>query len=169
VDVVALSGAALAALAAGDRAGAELATGRGLSDYLTGPGCAATWRRRRDQVLRDPAVAAWVTGLVVDLATGAAVGRAGFHDFPDRHGLVEVGYAIDPAYRRRGYATSALGVLLDRAAREPDVRVVRASVRPDNEPSLRIVRAAGFTEVGDQWDPDDGLELVFERPARCRA
>jgi hypothetical protein len=24
----------------------------------------------------------------------------------------------------------------------------------------------GFVQVGDQWDDEDGLELVFERPPR---
>jgi hypothetical protein len=31
---------------------------------------------------------------------------------------------------------------------------------------LHIVRAAGFQQVGQQWDDEDGLELVFERPVR---
>jgi ribosomal-protein-alanine N-acetyltransferase len=46
---------------------------------------------------------------------------------------------------------------------------VRASVRPDNAPSLRLVRRWGFTEVGEQWDDEDGLETVFEVDARPRA
>ena len=79
--------------------------------------------------------------------------------------MVEVGYAIDPAYRRRGYARAALAALLDRATREPAVRTVRASVRPDNLASRALVESFGFIPVGQQWDDEDGLETVYERPA----
>jgi RimJ/RimL family protein N-acetyltransferase len=91
-----------------------------------------------------------------------AVGRAGFHGPPDDAGMVEVGYSIDPDRRRRGYARATLAYLLDRAGREPDVRAVRASIGPDNEPSLNLVRQFGFVEVGEQWDDEDGLEIVYE-------
>ncbi len=56
--------------------------------------------------------------------------------------------------------------LIEEAAGNPDVTVVRASVSPDNEPSLAIVRRLGFTQVGEQIDEIDGLELVFELPLR---
>ena len=36
---------------------------------------------------------------------------------------------------------------------------------PEIAASLHIVRAANFVEVGEQWDDQDGLELVFERSA----
>ena len=36
------------------------------------------------------------------------VGRAGFHGPPDAGGMVEVGYAVDPDFRRRGNAIAAL-------------------------------------------------------------
>jgi RimJ/RimL family protein N-acetyltransferase len=98
-------------------------------------------------------------------AAETAVGRAGFHGAPDENGMVEVGYAIDPAYRRRGYARAALAFLLDRAAREPAVRTVRASVRPDNHASRALIESTGFVPVGQQWDDEDGLETVYERPA----
>jgi len=76
--------------------------------------------------------------------------------------MVEVGYAVDPAYRRRGYARAALELLLARAARESDVRTVRATVSPDNHASRALILQYGFAEVGEQWDDEDGLELIYE-------
>ena len=69
-----------------------------------------------------------------------AVGAAGFHGSPDADGMVEVGYSVDPDFRRRGYARAAMQVLLDRAVAHPDVRVLRATISPDNEPSLNLDR-----------------------------
>lgn len=84
---------------------------------------------------------------------------------PDSAGLVEVGYAIDPAFRRRGYGRAALEALLARAAEEPSVRTVRASISPANLASRALVEQYGFVAVGEQWDVEDGLETVFEVPA----
>jgi RimJ/RimL family protein N-acetyltransferase len=76
--------------------------------------------------------------------------------------MVEVGYAVLPEHRRRGYARAALAVLLDRARREPRVRVVRASIAPDNAASLAAALPFGFVAVGEQVDEVDGLEVVHE-------
>lgn len=76
--------------------------------------------------------------------------------------MVEVGYAIDPAHRRQGYARAALRELLDRAARDPAVRTVRATVGPDNLASRNLIVQYGFIEVGEQWDDEDGLEIIYE-------
>jgi ribosomal-protein-alanine N-acetyltransferase len=92
------------------------------------------------------------------------VGHAGYHGPPDEHGMVEVGYSVDPAYRRRGYARAALAELLARAEREPAVRTVRASIRPANLASRALVAQYGFVEVGEQEDDLDGLEMVLEVP-----
>jgi RimJ/RimL family protein N-acetyltransferase len=136
-----------------------------LTDHLTGTEHRPLWRRRSRQVAEDAAAAEWVTRLVWAPAIGVAVRRAGFHGPPDEAGTVEVGYAIDPAYRRQGYAWAALAALLDRAAREPAVRTVRASVRPDSLASRALVESFGFVPVGQQWDDEDGLETIYERPA----
>jgi RimJ/RimL family protein N-acetyltransferase len=161
VRIVQLDADTLRALAAAERPAASPVP---LTDYLTGPDSRPSWERRRRQVSADPAEAAWVTGVVWVDGVGA-VGRAGFHGVPDGAGMVEVAYAIDPAYRRRGYARAALAVLLERAAREPAVRTVRATVRPDNVASRALVESSGFVPVGEQWDDEDGLEIVYERPA----
>ncbi len=117
---------------------------------------------RREQVEQDPASAAWVSGVIWDEQQQVAVGRAGYHGLPDQSGMVEIGYAVDPAYRRRGYARAALEILLQRAAHEPRVKTVRVTIRPDNVASYALASQYGFAEVGEQWDQEDGLEVVYE-------
>lgn len=162
VRIVHLTAAAFRALAEGDPDAAGTACGVPVSPYLAGPECRGLWRMRLAQCERDPASAAWVTGLIWDDRHRVAVGAAGYHGPPDGSGLVEIGYRVDPVYRRRGYARAAFEALLDRAAREPDVRRVRVSIRPDNLPSLGLALQYGFVRVGEQWDDEDGLETVYE-------
>ena len=118
-------------------------------------------------MLADPASAGWITGAVRDDGRGVTVGRAGFHGPPDAAGMVEVGYAIDPAHRRLGYARAALEILLGRAAAEPEVRTVRATISPGNVASRDLVLRYGFVEVGEQEDDEDGLEVVYEVGAQA--
>jgi RimJ/RimL family protein N-acetyltransferase len=166
VRIVHLSEPVLAALAAGDLVAAEAVSPVPLSEYLVGPECLGTWKRRHDQVARDPAEAGWVTGVIWDEERQIAVGRAGFHARPDAAGLVGIGYAVDPAYRRRGYARAAFEALLARAAADPLVHRVRVTIRPDNVASYGLVARYGFTEVGEQWDDEDGLEIIYEIDAQ---
>ena len=91
-----------------------------------------------------------------------AIGSAGFHSPPDANGRVEVGYRVEPAFRRQGVATEVVRALFDWAAREHGVQKFRASVSPTNVPSLAIIRRLGFRETGVQFDDVDGEELVFE-------
>ena len=76
--------------------------------------------------------------------------------------MVEVGYGVDPAYRRRGYARAALELAIERARAEPAVRTLRATISPDNEASLSLIRQYPFVQNGEQWDEEDGLELISE-------
>lgn len=162
VRIVQLNPAAPRALAEGDLESANAAADISLTPYFAGPDWRGLWRRRSAQVLEDPDSAVWITGVVWDDLRQLAVGRAGFHGPPDAAGMVEVGYAIDPAHRRQGYARAALLTLLDRAAHEPAVRTVRATVRPDNTASRNLIQQYGFSEVGEQWDDEDGMEIVYE-------
>lgn len=168
MQIVHLTGPVFRALAAGDRAAAERLSPVPLSDYLAGPECRGVWERRSRQVEADPASAGWVTGIIWDEQITTAVGRAGFHGPPDETGMVEIGYAVDPLHRRRGYARAALEALLHRAADEPGVSTVRLTISPDNEPSTNLALQCGFQRVGEQWDDDDGLEVIYERPRRAR-
>ena len=127
-------------------------------------------RSRRSQQEADPSRAQWVRGVVIP-ASGpvrALAGHAGFHgppgvNGPGTSGALEVGYTIFEAYRGRGYAAEAADALIAWAGREHAVRHFYASVAPDNAPSLAVIARLGFTRCGEQWDDEDGLELVFER------
>jgi len=165
VRIVHVTGPVFEALAGGDLAAANAVSPVPLTAYFAGPDWRGTWRRRARQVEHDPASASWVTGIIWDEEQQVAVGRAGFHAPPDPDGMVEVGYAVAPAHRRRGYARAALEALLQRSAEEPEVRTVRASIRPDNVASYRLAARYGFVEVGRQWDDEDGLEVIYEVPA----
>ncbi|MGH8868090.1 MAG: GNAT family N-acetyltransferase [Actinomycetes bacterium] len=165
VELVRLAAPVLHALAGGDLAAANRAGTLDLTSYFVEPGMRSVWQRRSRQVRDDPGSAGWITRVIWDPVREVAVGHAGFHGPPDAKGMVEVGYSVDPRWRRQGYARAALEALLDRAAREPGVRTVRASVRPDNTASRNLVLQYGFREVGEQWDEEDGLETVYERDA----
>ena len=93
------------------------------------------------------------------------VGRLGFHGPADNDGMLEIGYEVFPAYRRRGYAREAVVAMFRWAQQDPGVRRFRASVSPQNLPSRNLVTALGFVEVGSQWDEEDGEELVYELAA----
>ena len=165
VSIVQIDGPTLHALADGDLARAARTSPVRLSEWLVSPEAIGTWRMRARQADESPQDLPWVTGVIWDEETETCVGKAGFHAAPDADGMVEVGYAVDPAYRRRGYARAALEAMLARAAADPTVRTVRASVSPDNAPSLALITGYGFAQVGEQWDEEDGLELVYERDA----
>jgi RimJ/RimL family protein N-acetyltransferase len=164
VRIVQLDAVTLAALADGDLERAQRSAPVELSPYLAGPESVSTWRFRAKQAIETPQDLPWVTGVLWDDAVGTAVGKAGFHAAPNDDGMVEIGYAVDPTYRRRGYARAALETMLERARREPDVRVLRATVSPDNAPSLALIGQYPFVEVGEQWDDEDGLETIYEMP-----
>ena len=154
---------ALVALIAGDLPTASAAAGVPLTAYLVSESW--LWRVRLEQIRADPASADWIAQAAVAEPDGIVVGHGGFHGPPDADGTVEVAYSVDPAYRRRGYAKAMLAALLARADADPAVRGVRASIRPDNAGSLATIAGFGFTKIGEQWDPEDGLENVYLRPS----
>ena len=161
VRILQLNGSAFDALAAGDLTTANAATVV-LSDYFAGPDWRSLWRMRSEQARQDPSCVAWVTGVIWDEGRHLAVGCAGFHAPPDTEGMVEIGYAVVPIHRRHGYARAALEMLLERARGEPAVRKVRVTIAPENSASQDLAAQYGFTAVGEQWDDEDGLEVIYE-------
>jgi RimJ/RimL family protein N-acetyltransferase len=121
----------------------------------------STLNYRLAQMETDPATQPWLIHLIVIRDSGEMAGYITFHGPPVKEGWVEIGYQIEPEHRRRGYASEAAMAMFSWAA-EQGVERFRASVSPDNEPSLAMVRKMGFHRTGEQWDDIDGLEYVFE-------
>ncbi len=112
----------------------------------------------------DPSAQPWLGRAIVHTdADGArwVMGTCGFHAPPGPDGRVEVGYSIQPQWRRQGVATEAVRALFD-WAHAHGVDRFRASVSPGNVGSLAIITGLGFRQVDVQIDDIDGKELVFE-------
>ena len=112
----------------------------------------------------DPKAQPWLGRAIVLTqpdGTRRVIGSVGFHSPPDAEGRVEIGYRVEPAWRRQGVATEVARAMFDWAHAQ-GVDRFRAAVAPTNEPSLGVIGKFGFHQVGVQIDDIDGEELVFE-------
>ena len=166
MHLVALGRDAMLALLDNDLERASALAGMQLTEFYTSDDISWLWALRAKQIEADAESENWAASIVVDDETGAAVGHAGFHAPPDENGLVEIGYSIDPLVRRQGFARATVAALLARSASEPAVVTVRATISPTNAASLATIAGFEFEHVGEQIDEEDGLEFIFERPAK---
>jgi len=125
-------------------------------------------RFRLRQMRERPEIQEWfVYAVVLRDAERPMIGHAGFHGPPGVNAVkapdaVEVGYSVFEPYRRRGYATEVVRALIDWASREHGIQHFVASISPENDPSLALVRRLGFEQTGRHWDEEDGEELEFQ-------
>ena len=168
LELILLSPQAIEAVLEGHRADAERELHAVIPDGWPDDHDAGFLRFRQRQLERTPQAEPWlVRAVILREPARKMIGHAGFHGQPGVNGkqdvdAVELGYTIFEPHRGHGYATEAAQALMDWAAAEKGIRRFIASVSPDNAPSLAIVRKLGFVQTGEQWDEEDGLELVFE-------
>ena len=120
---------------------------------------------RLGQLTADPSLQVWLgRGMVLVDEEGQrrVVGSIGFHGPPDEERRLEIGYSVDPPYRRRGFAREAAKAMYEWAYENHGITTFVASVAPDNEPSLILIAEFGYEKIGEQMDEVDGLEYVFE-------
>ena len=128
------------------------------------------FRLRLEQMQREPSIQPWLVRALVLRDGREVAGHAGFHGPPGVNGkrdpeAVELGYEVFPTFRGRGLATEAAAALIGWARERYGIRRFIVSVAPRNDPSLAIAAKLGFVQTGEQWDDEDGLELVFELEA----
>lgn len=75
-------------------------------------------------------------------------GIVGLSEIDANWGTAEVGYYIDPAHTGNGFATEAVGVLLEYAFDQLRLEKLRADVIASNVASARVLEKNGFVEEG---------------------
>jgi RimJ/RimL family protein N-acetyltransferase len=117
---------------------------------------------RIPRVKLNPEFAEIAIVLAIEKATKEIVGSAGFHDFPNEDGMIEIGFGIVSEKQNQGYGKELLHGMWGEIVKRPDVRTLRYTVSPTNLSSMHIIKSSGFALVGEQMDEGDGLELIFE-------
>jgi [ribosomal protein S5]-alanine N-acetyltransferase len=150
--------------------------GRSALEALLGVSVAEDWEGFPDAlpILRAsyegrPEGHTWGSLFFVALEVHTLVGFGGFKGSPSPDGVVEIGYAIAPAFRGQGLATEAVTQMVRRAFADVAVRAVDAHTLGHDNPSTRVLQKTGFRKVAEIDDPDDGpiWQWRLERPARA--
>jgi RimJ/RimL family protein N-acetyltransferase len=115
------------------------------------------------QLEADPHLAGWSAWYIVQVSEPVLVGSIGFAGRPDGEGAVECGYAMVSRFQRRGYATEAMGGLIDWAFGHPEVRRIGAQTLPTLTASIRVLTKNGLSHVGAGDEPGS-LRFELRRP-----
>lgn len=113
------------------------------------------------QLEANPEQELW-DGILIEKATGTAVGQLGCKGLPDGNGVVEIGYSLSPASRGRGYATESVGALTAWLLSQPAVSQVTAECLETNRASVRVLEGTGFKLVGKKAG-DEGALFLWAR------
>jgi len=160
MKLVPIDPAAIRHLIAGERRQAEDAIGLTLPDeFPTDDDLAGFLPIQLQRIEAAPDRRDWMARLMVS-ESKEAIGHCGFHGPPDVIGRAEIGYTVFKAFRGQGFAKEAARALTKWALEQGEIEVY-ATVAPTNAPSLGIIKALGFKQIGTQEDEVDGLELVF--------
>lgn len=164
LELVSMTVAFMEALRDGDLEAASREVGAAVPAWLPGQ-LEHFLEYRLAQLEVDPSVRPWLGRAMLltdDAGVRRVVGTIGFHGPPDERRRLEVGYSVDPDFRRQGLAREAVRALFDWAHQAHGVRRFIASISPTNAPSLALAAGLGFEETGSHIDDVDGLELEFE-------
>src|SRR5687768_13552186 len=80
----------------------------------------------RNACARNPGRHAWGTFFFVLDDPRTLVGLGGYKGAPSNEGIVEIGYAIAPAFQGRGLATAAVQQMIARGFEDPQVMLIDA-------------------------------------------
>jgi [ribosomal protein S5]-alanine N-acetyltransferase len=112
---------------------------------------------------KAPNAHTWGSLFLVEPHTRTLVGFGGFKGPPSSDALVEIGYAIAPAFRGQGLATDAVAQMVQRAFEDTIVRAVDAHTLGHANPSARVLEKSGFQKIGEANDPDEGVVWHWRR------
>jgi [ribosomal protein S5]-alanine N-acetyltransferase len=95
----------------------------------------------------------YITYSIEGLPAGTLVGSVGFSGPPDADGHVQIGYAILQDYRGQGFATEALGGLIDWAFENTSVQRISGETFSDMPVSISVMTRNNMKHVGEGSEP----------------
>ena len=87
---------------------------------------------------------------VIQKSSGRYIGGVGLRPNAVHPAIMEIGYAFAVQYHGKGYATEAIGAMVDEAFRERKAERICANVFVGNHASRRVVEKLGFVYEGTQ-------------------
>jgi ribosomal-protein-alanine N-acetyltransferase len=125
-------------------------------DWLGFPAAQEAMQPSYEYLKAHPSALGWWTYLFIHKADRALIGLGGFKGPVNEEGMVEIGYAIAPAYRRRGLAVEASHGMIKYAFSQPAIKRVQAHTLAERNASTRVLERVGMKHIGTAQDPDDG-------------
>ncbi|MCQ6559855.1 GNAT family N-acetyltransferase [Paenibacillus mendelii] len=114
----------------------------------------------REMLITNNGTRGFDSWIIVAKETQEIVGGIGFLGDPDPDGSIEIGFAINEIYRRKGYCYEASQQLLNWASNQNSVKCITARCERDNISSKHVLEKLGF-----QIDRQDS-ELFYWTYAR---
>lgn len=99
------------------------------------------------QLNEDSSLLYWGSWLVIRKPDGMVIGDIGFKGKPDKNRTVEVGYGFLEEYWNKGYATEAVGKLIQWAFSTSKVDKVIAETLPNNYGSMRVLEKLNMKKI----------------------
>lgn len=95
----------------------------------------------------------YITYSIEGLPAGTLVGSIGFAGPPDENNHVQVGYAILQDFRGQGFATEALGGLIDWAFENTNVERITGETFDDMPVSISVMTRNRMKHIGPGQEP----------------
>ncbi len=85
---------------------------------------------------------------LIEKKTKKVIGSAGYHNIVKQHKRGELGYYLKEDFRRKGYMSESLTVILNYGFEVMDFIRIEAFIGPDNLASKALVKKFGFEQEG---------------------
>ena len=111
---------------------------------------------------RYPSHFEWYTNWVmIEKTSRLIVGGVGFAGFPNEQGKSMIGYGLDTRFFGKGFASEAVGRMIEWAFTNPSMKAIIAETPIGNVASQKVLLKNGFAEVARsevsvQWELSRG-------------
>lgn len=106
----------------------------------------AAYTEMSEGALAHPDQREWYAIWMIELKDGTHIGDLCFKGLIN--GVAEIGYGITEEYQNQGYATEAVGAVVNWALKQSGVTRIEAETEPDNNASRRVLEKCGFIPTG---------------------